>query len=89
MKDRFSELSEEQFRAIADLQAEIAARRRGEEMLRRLNAELIEVHKQIFLVLHTAEMVNSSLNVDQVLERLANVMAMVARVPYCAIYLKD
>ena len=89
MKDSFSELSEEQFRAIADLQAEVAARKRGEEMLRRLNADLIEVHKQTFLILHTAEMVNSSLNLDPVLERLANVMAMAIGVPFCVIYIKD
>jgi signal transduction histidine kinase len=53
------------------------------------NADLIKAQQHIALMLHTAQTASSSLEPDQVLERVADAMITAVDVPYCGIYLMD
>ncbi len=53
------------------------------------NADLIKAQQHIALMLHMAQTASSSLEPNQVLERVADAMVAAVGVPYCGIYLMD
>jgi signal transduction histidine kinase/ligand-binding sensor protein len=53
------------------------------------NADLLRAQQHIALMLHAAQTVNSMLEPAQLLEQVADALAVAVDVPYCAIYLLD
>ncbi len=53
------------------------------------NADLLRAQQHIALMLHTAQTASSTLEPDQVLERVADALVAAVDVPYCGIYLLD
>ena len=53
------------------------------------NADLLRAQQHIALMLHTTQTASSTLEPDQVLERVADALVAAVDVPYCGIYLLD
>jgi signal transduction histidine kinase/ligand-binding sensor protein len=90
-------ISEERLRVVMEAQSRLAQmlatlgleRMRLLEASAALSADLTRAQKHISLMLHAAQVTSSSLEPDQVLERVADAMVAAVGVPYCGIYLMD
>ena len=68
---------------------EIVVHERVVEDLKQLNAELRTSQEQTALMLHSVQMASGSLELNQVLERIAEMLASATGMPHCGIYLMD
>jgi signal transduction histidine kinase len=68
---------------------EIIVHERVVEDLQQLNAELRASQEHISLMLHSVQMASGSLELNQVLERIAEMLASATGMPHCGIYLID
>jgi signal transduction histidine kinase/ligand-binding sensor protein len=92
LQQAMASLSERQVslsETTASLRARIAERERAEEALHRLNADLLGAQSRTNQVLHTLEAASGSLELAQVLEQIANELAMGMGLSLCIIYLFD
>ncbi len=68
---------------------EIVVHERVVEDLKKVNAELRKSQEQTILMLRSVQMAGGSLELDQVLERIAEMLSIAAGMPHCGIYLID
>jgi signal transduction histidine kinase/ligand-binding sensor protein len=68
---------------------EIVVHERVVEDLKQLNTELRASQERTALMLHSVQMASGSLELNQVLERIAEMLASATGMPHCGIYLMD
>src|SRR5512136_2191525 len=71
------------------LMDEIAIHERVVEDLKRSNAELRKSQKRTDLMLRSVQMAGGSLELNQVLERIAEMLAAATGLQYCGIYIME
>jgi signal transduction histidine kinase len=82
-------LSKELAQAKQVLIDEIVIHERVVEDLKQSNAELRKSQERTDLILRSVQMASGSLELDQVLERIAEMLAAATGMPHCGIYLMD
>ncbi len=88
-KRKFGELSKELAQAKQVLIDEIVIHERVVDDLKQSNAELRKSQERTDLMLRSVQMAGGSLELNQVLERIAEMLAVATGMPHCGIYLMD
>jgi len=89
LEDHVQKRTAELEQANRALSSEITERERTEEALRQSLAKLTQAQERTSMFLNAAQTASSSLELDQVLKRVAEILAAATRMPYCGIYLLD